>query len=189
MKMKGLLALILLLLVLLSSLSLFAVPNQSFSTIAGGAPMLVVFAKQDYVYARVQLSLTPFLSGNQQLNIVLPNGTSRPITRTTTIDLAYPNTIYYNSMISTGGAGPCIAIGAAAPQAAGCVHVPGSNETSTDCSVSPSRPICLTAFSVDRPSSSYATSYVPWQGVHTYQYLINGTGSFDLSLQTWGISL
>jgi hypothetical protein len=189
MKIPGLLALVLLLLVLSSSLSLFVVPNQVFNQVSGGAPSLVVFGKQDYVYARVQLTITPFLAGNQQLSIYLPDGTSRQITSTTTINIVYPNTIYYSGMISTGGAEPCIAIGSASPLVSSCVHIPALNETGTSCDVSPSRPLCLTSFPVDRPTPSYASTSEPIPGVHTYTFLINGTGSFNLQMQMWGVSL
>jgi len=55
--------------------------------------------------------------------------------------------------------------------------------------VSPPKPMCLTSFAVDRPAPSYATSSSPFPGVHAYDFLLDGNGSFSLQLQAWGVSV
>ena len=188
MKIGGLLALLLILFVLLSTLSVFTSPNQSYNFVSEGAPALVVFGKLDNVYARVQLTITPFLTGDQQLTFVYPNGTQLHITGFTQINLRYPNTAYLPGGVS-GGVGPCIGTGPVSFMPQGCVHIPGSNETGTSCNVSTSQPLCLTSFVVDGPTAAYATANVPWDGAHGYQYLINGNGSFGIVMEAWGASL
>lgn len=188
MKITSLLALLLVLFILLMVTSLFIAPSGSYISVGGSAPTLIVFGKQDNVYARVQIVVTPFLSGNQQLNFTFPNGTQLSMTGPTTINLVYHNTAYLGSGVS-GGVGPCIALGATSSAPAGCVHVPGSNESGASCTISTAQPMCLTWFPVDMPSPAYAAATVPWQGAHAYQYLIGGNGSFALVIKTWGASL
>ena len=185
MKISFVLGLLLVLVVLLSSLNLFYVPSGSGNVISGGPSMLVVVAKEDYVFARVELSIQPYLVGNQRMSITFPNGTVRPIIAATKIDIVLPNTLYYTLRSVSSGAPSCISTGIAEP---GCIKVLATTEAQT-CYATPSQPLCVSVLSVESPTSSYATTSVPIDGIHAFQYLINGTGAVDVQTRAWGVSL
>jgi hypothetical protein len=185
MKTKVVLGLVLLLVVLVASFNLFYVSPGSGNVTSTGAPILVVVAKQDYFYARVELTIHPYLIGNQQLTLRFPNGTVQSLTTVTTVDIVLPNSIYYRFGEVSSGAPACTAIGRAEPN---CVTLaaPGTVE---GCGTSSSEPIGFCVLSVANATASYATEYAPTDGIHAYQYLINGTGSADVEITASGVSL
>jgi hypothetical protein len=105
MRIRWLLVLVLILILIAPTLTLFqSPPPYSYQTSASGSSVVVI-AKEDYVYARVLITIQP--DGiNQMATVTFPNGTSTTITGSHTESIVLPNTIYYTfSDVATSGEG------------------------------------------------------------------------------------
>jgi hypothetical protein len=110
MKLRGLLVLLLLLAIMLPLTTLFQSTNVPESGHAGIGNSIVVVAKENYVYARVQIVVQPLnvlVQGGQiqPAMFTFPNGTSVTVTKPTTFTIILPNEVFFMPS-SVGAAGP-----------------------------------------------------------------------------------
>jgi hypothetical protein len=164
MKIRGLMVLILILVLVAPTLSLFqsSPPDNYQAGISGNS--VVIIAKEDYVYARVLITIQPDLGiGENPVTVTFPNGTSIAITGSQTEAIVLPNTVYYSfSSVTTDGQG---------------------------FSVSSGHPLDVSLQSGQNATQFllYASSPVPIEGIHVFHLLINGTA--EVQLQALGVSL
>src|ERR1035438_826746 len=100
MKLRGLLVLLLLLAIMLPLTTLFQSTNVPESGHAGIGNSIVVVAKENYVYARVQIVVQPLnvlVQGGQiqPAMFTFPNGTSVTVTKPTTFTIILPNEVFF----------------------------------------------------------------------------------------------
>jgi hypothetical protein len=160
-KIRGLLVLVIILIVIAPTLSLFETsPPSDYQTLSGNS--VIVVAKEDYVYARVLITIQPdFGLGGNPVTLTYPNGTISTVTGARTESIAFPNTEYY-TFSSNGAGGPGYVVSSAHPLYVALLT--GQNATE---------------FLEDENSD--------FQGVSVFHVLINGTASFEL--QELGVSL
>jgi len=166
MKLKGLLVILLVLAVLLPLSSIFQSTAIPYASFAGSGQNVVVVAKEDYVFARVVITVQPLSSApNVQVGggtviptITFPNGTSRQVPVTTTFVFTLPNTA---------------ALPLSQPSASG----PGYQ-------VSPGSPVSAQLLFGQNSTLGIGNS-IP--GIHVYQYTL--TGDAIISVDVMGVSL
>jgi len=170
MKIRGLMVLILILVLVTPTLSLFqSSPPDNYQTGPSGNSVVII-AKEDYVYARVLVTIQPDLGiGQNPVTVTFPNGTSVAITDSRTETIVLPNTVYYTfssdrfpSEVSASGQG---------------------------FSVSSGHPLDVSLQSGQNATEflTYASSPVPIEGIHVFYLVINGTA--EVQLQALGVSL
>ncbi len=162
MRIRWLLVLILILVLIAPTLSLFQAPAPSFYQTGGSGSSVIVIAKEDYVYARVQITIQP--NGlNQTATVRFPNGTSTTIGGSHTETIALPNTIYYTFMdVGTGGEGY---------------------------SVSGNHPLDVSFLGGQNATQflTYNDALVPAKGIHVFYLVIDGAAM--VSIRVLGVSL
>jgi hypothetical protein len=165
MKIRGLMVLVLILVLVTPTLSLFqSTAPVSYQTGASGGSSVIIIAKEDYVYARVLITIQPDsgYAGNV-VTMTFPNGTTIAITGPHTEAIVLPNTIYYSfSSVAAGGQG---------------------------FSVSSGHPLDVSLQSGQNATDFllYGSSQVPIEGIHVFSLLINGTATVEV--QELGVSL
>ena len=164
MKFRLLLVLILILILVAPTLALFHAPPPSvYQTTASGGSSVVVIAREDYVYARVVVTIQP--DGlNQTAAITFPNGTAVTITNKWTETIVLPNTIYF-SPENNGIDGPGYHVYGSQPL--DVEFLSGQNATNF---LGPSQP-----------------SQVPVKGIDVYYIAIDGQAM--VTTQVLGVSL
>ncbi|MGA2665498.1 MAG: hypothetical protein ABSF83_11180 [Nitrososphaerales archaeon] len=164
MRVRWLLVLVLILLLVAPTLTLFQSPPPSFYQTGGSGTSVLVVAKEDFVYARVLVTIQPD-GVNQSVSVTFPNGTSTTIqegaARTETFVL--PNTIYYTFRdVATSGEGYSVSGG----QPLDVVVLTGQNATEF---------------------LTFDDATVPIQGIHVFYFAINGAAM--VSTRVLGASL
>jgi len=163
MRVRWLLVLILILVLVAPTLSLFQSPQPSFYQTGNSGTSVLVIAKEDYVYARVLITIQPD-GVNQSASVTFPNGTSTTIqgvTRTETIVLT--NTIYYTfEDVGTSGEG---------------YSVYGNHPLDASVLTGQNATDFLT----------YNAILVPIKGIHVFYLVINGAAM--VSVRVLGVSL
>jgi len=164
MKIRGLMVLILILILVAPTLSLFqSSPPDNYQTGVSGNSVVII-AKEDYVYARILITIQPDLGiGENPVMVTFPNGTSIAITGSQTEAIVLPSTVYYSfSSVETSGQG---------------------------FSVSSGHPLDVSLQSGQNATQFllFSSSPVPIQGIHVFHLLINGTA--EVQLQALGVSL
>ena len=166
MKLKGLLVVLLVLAILLPVSTIFQSTSIPYASFAGSGQNVVVVAKEDYVFARVVITVQPLASApNVKVTggfvlpaITFPNGTTRQVQSDTTFVLTLPNTVTFPfSQSSASG--------------------PGYQ-------VSPGTPISAQLVSGQNSTLGIDDS-IP--GIHVYQYVL--TGDATISVNVLGVSL
>jgi len=166
MKLKGLLVVLLILTLLLPLSSIFQSASIPYASFAGSGQNIVVVAKEDYVFARVVITVQPLaiapgvqITGGSALPaITLPNGTTRQISAETTFVFTLPNSIVF-PLIQSSASGPGYQVSPASPVSAQLLS--GQNSTlGTDNSI---------------------------PGIHVYQYVL--TGDATITVNVLGVSL
>lgn len=167
MKLRGLLLLLLLLAILIPLTSLFqsaSVPEFGYSGIGNS---VVVVAKENYVYARVQITVQPFVNGTnlmvygggiQPALFTFPNGTSVTVTKPTTFTIILSNEAFIGQASSASG--------------------PGYD-------ISPGSPLSVQVLSNQNATSNSIIGGMP--GISIFQYTLSG--DYELSVQAFGMSL
>jgi len=106
MRTRWVLVLVLILLLVAPTLTLFQSPPPSFYQTGDSGSSVLVIAREDYVYVRVLVTIQPD-GVNQSASVTFPNGTSTTVqgaARTESIVL--PNTVYYTfEDVGTSGEG------------------------------------------------------------------------------------
>lgn len=168
MKLRGLLLLLLLLAILLPLTSIFHSVGVSETGYAGIGNLVVVVAKESYVYARVQIAVQPLENNTnvvihggqiQPVRFTFPNGTSVAVIQPTTFTIILSNEVF---------------IGALATSAEG----PGYN-------VSPGNPLSVQVLSGQNATYNSVVNGAP--GIDTFQYTLSG--DYELSVEALGVSL
>jgi hypothetical protein len=164
MKIRGLMVLILILILVAPTLSLFqSGPPDNYQTGVSGRSVVII-AKEDFMYARVLITIQPdFGIGQNPVTVTFPNGTSVAITDSQTETVVLPNTVYYTfSSVAASGQG---------------------------FSVSSGHPLDVSLQSGQNATQFLilASSPVPIEGIHVFYMLINGTA--EVRLQALGVSL
>jgi hypothetical protein len=168
MKLKVLLVLLLIVAVLLPLTSIFQSASVSQFGYSGIGSSVVVVAKESNVYARVEITVQPFVNNTnvvvqggsiQPTTLTFPNGTTVAVTRATTFDIVLPNSVIFNF---------------GSPSAGGFGY-----------SVSPSRSISLEVLNGLNATYGPASSGAP--GIDIFQYTV--TGDYELSVQALGVSI
>ncbi len=168
MNLRGLLLLLLLLALLLPLTSIFHSAAVSEAGYAGIGNSVVVVAKENYVFARVQIVVQPLENNTnvvvhggqiQPTRFTFPNGTSVTVDQPTTFTI-----ILSNEAI----------IGVSASSAGG----PGYN-------VSPDNPLSVQVLPGQNATSSSVVGAIP--GIDIFQYTLSG--DYELSVQALGMSL
>jgi hypothetical protein len=162
MRIRWLLVLILILILIAPTLSLFQSPVPiSYETGPSGSSVLVI-AKEDYVYARVLVTIQP--NGlNQSVSVTFPNGTSTTIQGSHTESIVLPNTIYYTSEdVGTSGEGY---------------------------SVYGNHPLDVSFLSGQNATDflMFNAILVPFKGIHVFYFVIDGPAM--VSVRALGVSL
>jgi len=169
MKLRGLLLLLLLLAVLLPMTSAFhyaSVPNFGY---AGIGSSVVVVAKEDYIYARIQIVVQPLENNTnvlihgglaQTVGFTYPNGTTVTVTRPTTFTIILPNSAFFGEAVSW--------------------------ETG-QISIGPGNPLGISVLTGQNATAFDMTKLSPPQGVEITQCSVSG--DYDLSVQALGVSL
>jgi hypothetical protein len=167
-KLRGLLLLLLLLAILLPLTSMFHSVSVPQSGYVGIGNSVVTVAKENYVFARVQIYVQPLVNNTnvvvhggqlQPVRFTYSNGTSVMVTQPTTFTIILSNTAW---------------IGELAPQAVG-----------PDYNVSPGSPLSVQVLSGQNATSSLAVGGVP--GIDMFQYTLSG--DYEFSVQALGMSL
>ena len=162
MRIRWLLVLILVLLVVAPTLSLFQSPIPvSYQAPESGSSVIII-AKEDYVYARVLITIQP--NGlNQSASVTFPNGTSTTIQGSHTESIVLPNTIYYTfEDVGTSGEGY---------------------------SVYGNHPLDVSFLSGQNATNflTFNASLVPAKGIHVFYLVIDG--AVMVSVRALGVSL
>jgi hypothetical protein len=166
MKIRGLLILLLVLAILLPLSSMFQSASVPYAAFAGTGQNVVVVAKEEYVFARVVITVQPLANvSNVQTSggplptpsITFPNGTTRQVPATTTFILTLPNSASFPLQYSASG--------------------PGFQ-------VSPGTPVSAQILSGEN-STLGVNLQVP--GIQVYQYIL--TGDAEISVHVLGVSL
>ena len=156
--------LILVLIVVTPTLTLFqGAPPVSYQTGISGSSVVVI-AKEDYVYARVLLTIQPDSGeGANSVTVTFPNGTSVAITGSRTESIVLPNSIYYSfSSVAASGQG---------------------------FSVSSGHPLDVSLQSGQNATDflQFGSAQVPIGGIHVFHLLIDGFATVEV--QALGASL
>ncbi len=162
MRIRWLLVLILILVLIAPTLSLFQSPAPSFYQTGASGSSVIVIAKEDYVYARVQITIQPN-SLNQSATVTFPNGTSTNIEGSRTESIVLPNTIYYTfEGVGTSGEGY---------------------------SVYGNHPLDVSLLSGQNATQflTYNAALVPAKGIHVFYLVIDGEAMVSISVL--GVSL
>ena len=167
MKAKGLLVLLLVLAALIAATSAFHGASLPYASFAGTGQNVVVVAKEDYVFARILITVGPMADesnvavqgASTQPVITFPNGTSRMVSAPTTFVLTIPNSVVL-------------------PFGAYSASGEGFN-------ISPSSPVSVQFLSAGNSTSSAFYQGIP--GVHVFLYEFSGDAT--ISVQVWGVSL
>lgn len=174
MKLRGLLLLLLLLAILLPLGSLFHSADLPEAGYVGTGSLVVVVAKESYVYARLQIVVQPMENGPQGIpeasgaatqglvqptEFTFPNGTSVAVTQTTTFTIILSNNAFIGESVSW--------------------------ETG-QISVSPGSPLSISVLNGQNATSSSAVLGQP-NGIDVFEYRVSG--DYDLSAQALGVSL
>jgi len=166
MKLKGLLVVLLVLTVLLPLSFIFQSASIPYASFAGSGQNVVIVAKEDYVFARVVITVQPLASapgvqisgGSVFPAITFPNGTTRQVPVTTTFVFTLPNSMVF-------------------PLGQSSASGPGYQ-------VSPESPVSAQLLSGQNSTLGIDNS-IP--GIHVYQYLL--TGDATISVNVLGVSL
>jgi hypothetical protein len=168
MRLRGLLLLLLLLAILLPLTTLFQSTNVPESGHAGIGNSVVVVAKENYVYARVQIVVQPLENGTnvivsggqtQPVTFTFPNGTSVMVTKSTTFTIILSNEVFFTlGSVSAGG--------------------PGYN-------VGPAQPLSVQVADNQNATSNSIIGGIP--GIDILQYTVSG--DYQLSVSALGVSL
>jgi hypothetical protein len=168
MKLRGLLPLLLLLAILLPLTTLFQSTSVSESGHAGIGNSVVVVAKENYVYARVQIVVQPLENGTNVIvhggptlpvTFTFPNGTSVKVTKPTTFTIILSNEVFF-TLGSVGAGGP------------------GYN-------VGPGQPLSVEVLNDQNATSNSIIGGIP--GIDILQYAVSG--DYQLSVSALGVSL
>lgn len=167
MKLKGLLLLLLLLALLFPLSTLFSSASVPDSQYVGIGNSVVVVAKENYVYARVEITVQPLANNTgvvvvgeplEPVILTLPNGTAIKVTKDTTYTFILPNGVLSNPAVGAAG--------------------PGYD-------VSPSSPLSVQF--VSGQSATYAEIGGPIPGINIIQYTLSG--DYGVSVSALGVSL
>jgi hypothetical protein len=166
MKLKGLLVVLLILAILLPLSSIFQSASIPYASFAGSGQNVVVVAKEDYVFAKVVITVQPLAStpnvqvtgGSVLPAITFPNGTTRQVPADTTFVLTLPNTAVF-------------------PFLQGSASGPGYQ-------VSPGTPVSVQLLSGQNSTLAIDNS-IP--GIHVFQYVL--TGDATITVNVLGVSL
>jgi hypothetical protein len=168
MKLRGLLLLLLLLAILLPLTTLFQSTNVPESGHAGIGNSVVVVARENYVYARVQIVVQPLENGTnviisggqtQPVTFTFPNGTSVIVTKPTTFTFILSNEVFFTlGSVSAGG--------------------PGYN-------VGPAQTLSVQVVDNQNATASSIIGGIP--GIDILQYTVSG--DYQLSVSALGVSL
>ena len=167
MNLKGLLIVLLVLAILLPVSSIFQNVGVPYSVCSGTCQNVIVVAKEDYVFARVLITVQPFVNGSNVVvhgggiiptAIAFPNGTIRQVPSATTFVITLPNSVVlpFSQSYATG---PGYQVSPGSPVSAQIVE--GQNSTS-----GPSLQI---------------------PGIQIFQYVV--TGDAAVGVQVLGVSL
>ena len=167
MKLRGLLVVLLVLAVLLVASTSFQSASVPYASFAGIGQNVVVVAKENYVFARVAITVQPLASvanvnitgGSVLPSITFPNGTTLQVPVTTTFVLTLPNSVIFPFLSQSGASGPGFQI-------------------------SPSSPLSAQLLS-DQNSTLGVDNSIP--GIQVYQYIL--TGDATISVYVSGVSL
>ena len=158
---RNLLALLLLLVMLFAVQWQFSnfTPGTTYVTYGTGTSVLVV-AKENYVYARLQIEVQAFTSSFngtqlQPVTLTFPNGTRVQITGIEEFNIVLTNSVYY-TFSSVGESGPGYSVSSNEPFNVG--FLTGQNATN---------------------ASSFAPTGI--QGIDVYQYVLTGAASLQVS--------
>jgi len=168
MKLRGLLLLLLLLAILLPLTTLFQSKNVPESGHAGIGNSVVVVAKENYVFARVQIVVQPLENGTnvivhggqtQPVTFTFPNGTSVMVTKPTTFTFILSNEVFF-TIGSVGAGGPGYNLG-------------------------PGQPLSVQVVDNQNATSNSIIGGIP--GIDILQYTVSG--DYQLSVSALGVSL
>jgi len=170
MKLRGLLAVLLVLAILFPLSSIFQSASIPYASFAGSGQNVVVVAKEDYVFARVVITVQPLandpgvqITGGSNLPaITFPNGTTRQVPAETTFVFTLPNVSVF-PLSQTYASGPGYQISPESPVSAQLL----SGENST--------------LGMD----NLIDNSIP--GIHVYQYVL--TGDATVTVNVFGVSL
>jgi len=166
MKLKGLLVVLLILAILLPLSSVFQSASIPYAAFAGTGQNVVVVAKEDYVFARVVITVQPLAStpnvqvtgGSVLPAITFPNGTTRQVPVDTTYVITLSNTVVF-PFSQTSASGPGY-------------------------QVSPGTPVSVQLLSGQNFTLGIDNS-IP--GIHVFQYIL--TGDATITVNVLGVSL
>lgn len=162
MKVRLFLVLVLILILVAPAFALFHTPPPSTYQSPASGSSVVVIAREDYIYARVILTIQPD-GQNQTATLTFPNATAVTITNRQTETIVLPNTIYF-STYDTGIYGDGY-------------HVYGN------------QPLDVSLLTGEN-ATNFLTSYsgpVPLQGIRLYYVAVDGEAM--ISTQVLAVSL
>jgi hypothetical protein len=118
MRIRVVLVLLLIIAFILPILSSFYFTQFSGSTyqLQPGDNSILLITKQAYIYARVQVTITPQTGSSVPVTVTLQNGTTMTVEDTRTYTFILPNTVTL-SLVRAGTSGPGFSLTAATPLA------------------------------------------------------------------------